>query len=98
MGQHASEVYQRKKDGHNSNVRKYLKVLSTIVECVLFCGKFETPLRGHDESVGSVNPGAFRGLIDFASKLDSALKTHIDKRAIKYSKFPSSTYTNIVLL
>lgn len=45
-------------------------------------------MRGHDESVGSVNPGVFRGLIDFASKLDSDLKTHIENSTVfkGYSK------------
>ena len=48
---------------------------------IKFCGKFELPLRGHDESTGSANPGVFRGLVDLVCEFDSALKWHGFKMA-----------------
>lgn len=33
---------------HNEQVKKNRDVLSKIINCVKFCGKFELPLRGHD--------------------------------------------------
>ena len=62
---------------HNEEVKKNRTVLSKIINCVKFCGKFELPLRGHDETKSSKNPGLFRGLVDFACNLDSSLDAHI---------------------
>ena len=42
-----------------------------------FCGKYELPLKGHDESSTSHNPGVFRGLINFISKFDLELNSQI---------------------
>ena len=35
---------------HIEEVKKNRTVLSEIINCVKFCGKFELPLRGHDET------------------------------------------------
>jgi hypothetical protein len=35
-------------------------------------------LRGHDESSDFANPGGFRGLLEFAGKLDENLKSHFE--------------------
>ena len=48
---------------HNDQVRKNIDILSKIINCVKFCGKFEHPLRDHDESTDSDNPGILRDLL-----------------------------------
>lgn len=53
-------------------------ILSKLIDCVKFCGAFELALRGHDETEASENPGIFRGLVNFASSLDAALKEHLE--------------------
>lgn len=59
---------------HNIDVKKNREILSKIIDCIFFCGNFETYLCGHDENDDPENPGLFRGLINFASKLDPDLK------------------------
>lgn len=67
---------------HNDNVDKNRYVLKKIINAILFCGSFELPLRGHDETESSVNPGVFRGLIDYSSELDNALKNHLQTATV----------------
>ena len=43
---------------------------------------FKLPLRGHDESISSTNPGVVRGLVDLVSQFDSALKTHLEPNSL----------------
>ncbi|XP_056089373.1 zinc finger MYM-type protein 1-like [Rhinichthys klamathensis goyatoka] len=63
---------------HNEEVDKNRYILSKLIDCVKFCGAFELALRGHDETEASENPGIFRGLVNFASSLDAALKEHLE--------------------
>ena len=60
-----------------------------------FCGAFELALRGHDESESSVNPGIFRGLVDFVASLDGALKEHLETATV--FKGTSKTVQNELL-
>jgi hypothetical protein len=39
-------------------------------------------LRGHDESSDSANSGVFRGLLEFAGKLDENLETHFETATV----------------
>lgn len=80
---------------HNEQVRKNRAVLSKLVDCVKFCGKFELPLRGHDEGTSSKNPGVFRGIVEFACELDSSLKCHLE--TAKIFKGTSKTIQNEIL-
>lgn len=80
---------------HNEQVRKNRGVLSKIINCVKFCGKFELPLRGHDETTSSKNPGVFRGLVDFACELDSSLDAHL--KTATFFKGTSKTIQNELL-
>lgn len=73
-----SEAYRLSVNEHNRKVTKNREILSKIIDCIKFCGNFEVPLRGHDETDDSVNPGVFRGLINFASKLDPDLRRHLE--------------------
>ncbi|KFM66863.1 hypothetical protein X975_00179, partial [Stegodyphus mimosarum] len=76
-------------------VKKNREILCKITDCIFFCGSFETPLRRHDEKDDSVNPGVFRGLVNFASKLDSDLKNHLETSAV--FKGVSKTIHNEIL-
>lgn len=67
---------------HNEQVTKNRYVLSKIINCVLFCGAFELALRGHDERDDSLNPGVFRGLINFSAELDTSLKDHLTSATV----------------
>ena len=69
--------------------------MSKIIDCIILCGNFETPLRGQDEKDDSINPGVFRGLVNFASKLDSDLKHHLETSAV--FKGVSKTIQNEIL-
>ena len=80
---------------HNEKVRQNRQILSKIIDCVKFCGKFEHPLRGHDETSQSSNPGVFRGLSEFAGKLDEFLKSHFMKSTV--FKGTSKTIQNELL-
>ena len=52
---------------HNEKVTQNRVILSKIIDCIKFCGKYELSLRGHDESSASSSAGVFRGLLDFLS-------------------------------
>ena len=80
---------------HNEKVKKNRQFLSKIIDCVKFCGKYELPLRGHDESSSSHNPGVFRGLINFISKFDLELNSQISSCTI--FKGLSKTVQNDIL-
>lgn len=66
----------------NENLWKNRYIINKIIDCVEFCGAFELALRGHDETESSVNPGIFRGLINFVSELDPIFKEYLDKATI----------------
>jgi hypothetical protein len=72
-----SEAYRSSINKHNEKVRRNRDILSKIIDCIKFCGKSELQSHGHDKSLDSANPGVFRGLLEFASKLDENLKTHL---------------------
>ena len=44
---------------HNDEVQKNRDTLSKIINCIKLCEKCEPPLRGHDETSNSDNPGVF---------------------------------------
>ncbi|XP_033611596.1 zinc finger MYM-type protein 1-like [Cryptotermes secundus] len=77
-----SEAYRLSIYEHNIKVKKNHDILSEIIDCIFFCGNFGTPLRGYDEKDDSINLGVFRGLVNFASKLDSDLKHHLETSAV----------------
>ncbi|KAL4097871.1 hypothetical protein QTP88_022574 [Uroleucon formosanum] len=67
---------------YNEQVKENRYILSKIIDCIRFCGAFELALRGHGETADSVNPGVFKGLINFTAELDYALKTHLEKATV----------------
>ena len=80
---------------HNEQVEKNRHILSRLIDCVKFCGVFELALRGHDESESSDNPGVFRGLVNFVSSIDAAMKEHLDSATV--FKGTSKTVQNEIL-
>lgn len=34
----------------NENVKRNRDILSKLIDCIVFCGKFELPMREHDET------------------------------------------------
>jgi hypothetical protein len=60
--------YQKRKT--QKEVRKNREILSSVVKCVVLCGKQNLPLRGHrDDSQhiddNNINSGNFQALINF---------------------------------
>ncbi|KAJ1125258.1 hypothetical protein NDU88_003691 [Pleurodeles waltl] len=80
---------------HNEEVDKNRYILSKLIDCVKFCGAFELALRGHDETEESLNPGVFRGLVDFVSNIDSAMEAHLKSATV--FKGTSKTIQNELL-
>ena len=54
-----SDAYKQQTNKHNEKVRQNREILSKIIDCVKFCGKFELLLHGHNETSQSSNPGVF---------------------------------------
>ncbi|KAJ1204026.1 hypothetical protein NDU88_007807 [Pleurodeles waltl] len=90
-----NEAYHKGVIKHNEEVDKNHYILSKLIDCVKFCGAFELALRGHDETEESLNPGAFRRLVDFVSSIDSAMKAHLKSETV--FKGTSKTIQNELL-
>lgn len=82
IAEQLSEAYKTAKIKHNEQVKKNRKILSQIIDCIKFCGKFELSLRGHDESSSSENPGVFKGLVNFAATFDPSLQKHLENSTV----------------
>ena len=95
IGQQIDSGYAAFIHRHNEQVDKNHQILSRIISCIKFYEKFELPLRGHDETTQSKNPGVFLGLIDFACNLDPSLRKHMDSNAA--FKRTSKTIQNEIL-
>lgn len=70
-------AYRKSIREFNERVDQNRYILRRLIDCVVFCGAFQVALRGHDESTESLNPGIYRGLIDFVSEIDLAMKQHL---------------------
>ncbi|CAG9771417.1 unnamed protein product [Ceutorhynchus assimilis] len=77
-----NHAYRLSIEKHNEQVKNNRYVLSKIINCIKFCGAFELALRGHDEQKDSLNPGIFRGLINFSAELDLALRDHLQQPTV----------------
>ena len=90
-----SKSYKETIQKHNDTVRKNRKVLSILIDSVLFCGFQEIALRGSNEKNDSLNPGGFRSLLNYASNLDNDIKKHLEESIV--FKGVSSTIQNELL-
>ena len=95
IGDYMESAYKQNIAKYNEQVAKNRDALSKIINIIKLCGKFELPLRGHDEKEGSNNPGVFRGLIEYTCSLDSSLEAHINSS--KVFKGTSKTIQNELL-
>ncbi|KAJ1095790.1 hypothetical protein NDU88_000946 [Pleurodeles waltl] len=95
FGGELNEAYRKGVIKHNEEVDKNRCILSKLIDCVKFCGAFELALRGHDETEESLNPGVFRGLVDFVSSIDSAMEAHLKSATV--FKGTSKTIQNELL-
>ena len=95
IAEQLSEAYRQTLEKHNMEVDKNRHVLSKIIDCIKFCGAFELALRGHDETIDSVNPGIFLGLVNFTASLDSVLHKHLESATV--FKGTSKTLQNELL-
>ncbi|KAK4879423.1 hypothetical protein RN001_007569 [Aquatica leii] len=80
--QQLNSAYRMSIEKHNEEVKNNRYVLSKIINCVKFCGAFELALLGHDEGKHSLNPGLFKGLINFSAELDLALREHLQQATV----------------
>ncbi|KAL4088759.1 hypothetical protein QTP88_023843 [Uroleucon formosanum] len=80
--QELSSAFRLNIQKYNEQVKENRYILSKIIDCIRFCGAFELALHGHGETADSVNPGVFKGLINFTAELDYALKTHLEKATV----------------
>ncbi|KAJ1186241.1 hypothetical protein NDU88_003024 [Pleurodeles waltl] len=90
-----NEAYCKGVIKHNEEVDKNRYILSKLIDCVKFCGAFELALQSHNERDESLNPGVFRGLVDFVSSIDSAKEAHLKSATV--SKGTSKTIQNELL-
>ncbi|XP_071958098.1 52 kDa repressor of the inhibitor of the protein kinase-like [Antedon mediterranea] len=63
------------------NEKINIKILESIIDCVMFCGLYGLPLRGHRDSGfdDTVNKGVFKGLVNLEAKHNQILKEHLLK-------------------
>lgn len=80
--QQLNRAYRLSIEKHNDQVKNNRYVLSKIINCIKFCGAFELALRGHDEQQNSLNPGIFKGLVNFSAELDFALRDHLQQATV----------------
>ena len=80
--QQLNSAYRLSIEKHNDQVKNNRYVLSKIINCIKFCGAFELALRGHNEQEDSLNPGIFKGLINFSAELDLALRDHLQQATV----------------
>ena len=77
-----SQSYIYNNDMYNTKVKKNRKVLSIIIDKIVFCGLQEIALRGTNEKKDSLNPGDFRSLLNFASNLDKDISDHLENSTV----------------
>ena len=72
------------------------KLLRIIISCIVFCGKQNIALRGHNESLSDEgnNPGNFLALLKFRAEAgDDVLAVHLNE-ATDRAKYTSATIQN----
>lgn len=72
-----SDAHARTIAEHNKLVERNRNILHHILKCLIFCGRFELPLRGNDETEASLNHSIFLELVYFYSENVPDLELHI---------------------
>ncbi|KAM6949866.1 ribonuclease P protein subunit p29 isoform 1-T1 [Lycodopsis pacificus] len=71
------EQVRREKELYNEKVKKNREILKKLIDCVIFLGKQELSLRGHDESKDPTNKGNYVELLSFLAEHDTDLYYHL---------------------
>ena len=87
-------ISQQAHDQYQDNLR----VLSTIVRAILFCGRQNIALRGHrdDHTSDNVNKGNFIALLNLLAEFDQDLSRHL-QFGKKICRYTSETIQNQLL-
>lgn len=92
-----SKDYRQQINKYNKKVKINLETLSKI-DCTKFRDELELPLCGHDKTVQLPNLGFFKGLLEYAGKLDESCKTHFLKfSGIRTSKIIQNELLDCIL-
>ena len=71
------DVLSMASSAHKQQQEKNLRMLTSVLECIKFCGQQGLALREHRFEDGA-NPGNFRALIDFRAQTDNILSNHLE--------------------
>jgi hypothetical protein len=66
-------------DVHNRKVTKNRQLMERFIDTVVLLGKQELPFRGHDEKSCSINRGNYVEMLNYLSKYDSVLDSHLEQ-------------------
>ena len=70
----AGSVFVKIIQQSNSAVDRNREAVETLARLCIFCGRHDLPLRGHDESATSTNPGIFRAFVDLEQIVNKSFK------------------------
>ena len=93
-----SEAAKLAKQRHNKEVYENRVYLNHLIDAILYLGKQGLPLRGHDESLESLNKGNYRELLGCFAKIDSVFAARLAlKEGSKHFTGVSSTIQNDII-
>ena len=69
-----------------SEAQKWKKILTRIIDVVVFLGERGLPFRGSSQRIGDIHNGNFLGLIELLSHYDPLLREHVTKIQVSQEK------------
>lgn len=90
-----NDQYRINQSKKNNEVDRIRRVVSKIIDTIIFCGAHELGLRGHDESEDSLNKGIFIDMLTMKAETDPELKEHLAKSNV--TKYTSKDSQNELL-
>ncbi|XP_030760634.1 uncharacterized protein LOC115885760 [Sitophilus oryzae] len=82
-----NSAYWINEQRHKENVSKNRYVISKVINCIKFCGAFETVLLGHDEGDIPHNPGIVPGIIKVFAEIEATLSEHLKNSSVFNGSF-----------
>ena len=76
---HGTSVANRLDSARKEQILRNRHYLKSIAEVILLCSRLETALRGHDESIGSLNRGNFREILQVVAKHDPIVQERFEQ-------------------
>ncbi|KAK9531031.1 hypothetical protein VZT92_010483 [Zoarces viviparus] len=67
---------------HNKKFKKNREISKRLIDCVIFLGKQELSVRGHDEHKESTNKGNYVELLSFVAEHDTDLHYHLSTNKV----------------